>query len=180
MPSPAKQELSVAASDSGQRLDRYLTSQLPELSRTRIQELIEAGLVLVDAKPAKGSYKLRGGEKIMVDAQARPPMRAEPEAIPLTILYEDHDVIVVNKPAGMTVHAGAGNTRGTLVNALLGRGQSLSAGGDALRPGIVHRLDKETSGSSWSRKMISRMPSSRNNFSSAPSRKRTSLWSKAC
>jgi 23S rRNA pseudouridine1911/1915/1917 synthase len=138
--------LKVEKNDAGERLDRYLAAQLPELSRTRIQELIEAGLVLVDDKPSKGAHRLRAGEKIAVDAQARPPMRAEAENIPLDILYEDDDLIVVNKPAGMTVHAGAGNPRGTLVNALLGRGQKLSQGGDALRPGIVHRLDKETSG----------------------------------
>jgi 23S rRNA pseudouridine1911/1915/1917 synthase len=131
---------------AGERLDRYLAAQLPELSRTRIQELIEAGLVLVDGKPTKGAHRLHVSEKIVVDAQARPPMRAEAEAIPLEILYEDDDVIVVNKAAGMTVHAGAGNSRGTLVNALLGLGQTLSRGGDVLRPGIVHRLDKETSG----------------------------------
>src|SRR5579859_607516 len=136
----------VEESQAGVRLDRYLAAQLPELSRTRIQELIEIGLVLVDGSAAKGAHRLRHGEKILVEAQARPPMRAEAESIPLNILYEDADLIVVNKPAGMTVHAGAGNTRGTLVNALLGRGQALSAGGDALRPGIVHRLDKETSG----------------------------------
>ena len=146
MPSPVTHKLAVAESDVGNRLDRYLATQLPELSRTRIQELIEAGLVLVDGKPSKGAHRLRAGEKIAVEAQARPPMLAEAESIPLNILYEDPDVIVVNKPAGMTVHAGAGNTRGTLVNALLGRGQALSQGGDALRPGIVHRLDKETSG----------------------------------
>jgi 23S rRNA pseudouridine1911/1915/1917 synthase len=144
--SPHTHQLSVEANDAGERLDRYLAAQLPELSRTRIQELIEGGLVLLDGKPSKGAHKLRAGEKIAVEAQARPPMRAEAESIPLDILYEDDDVIVVNKAAGMTVHAGAGNTRGTLVNALLGRGQSLSQGGDALRPGIVHRLDKETSG----------------------------------
>jgi 23S rRNA pseudouridine1911/1915/1917 synthase len=131
---------------AGERLDRYLAAQLPELSRTRIQELIEAGLVLVEGKPSKGAHRLHVGEKIVVDAQARPPMRAEAESIPLEILYEDDDVIVVNKAAGMTVHAGAGNSRGTLVNALLGLGQTLSRGGDVLRPGIVHRLDKETSG----------------------------------
>jgi 23S rRNA pseudouridine1911/1915/1917 synthase len=136
----------VEKSDAGERLDRYLAAKLPELSRTRIQELIEAGLVLVDGMPSKGAHRLRAGEKITVDAQARPPMRAEAEDIPLDILYEDDDVIVVNKAAGMTVHAGAGNPRGTLVNALLGRGQALSQAGDALRPGIVHRLDKETSG----------------------------------
>lgn len=143
---PIKHKLAVEESDVGERLDRYLAVRLPELSRTRIQELIEAGLVLVDGKPSKGAHRLQVREKIVVDAQARPPMRAEAESIPLDILYEDDDVIVVNKAAGMTVHAGAGNTRGTLVNALLGRGQTLSQGGDALRPGIVHRLDKETSG----------------------------------
>ena len=146
MPSPISHKLVVEDRDAGERLDRYLAAQLPELSRTRIQELIEARLVLVDGKPSKGAHRLRAREKIIVDAQNRPPMRAEPESIPLDILYEDGDVIVVNKAAGMTVHAGAGNTRGTLVNALLGRGQALSRGGDALRPGIVHRLDKETSG----------------------------------
>jgi 23S rRNA pseudouridine1911/1915/1917 synthase len=144
--SSTKHKLKVEESDAGQRLDRYLAAQLPELSRTRIQELIEAALVVVDGKPSKGAHRLRAGMKIAVDAQARPPMRAEAESIPLDILYEDDDVIVVNKAAGMTVHAGAGNTRGTLVNALLGLGQTLSRGGDALRPGIVHRLDKETSG----------------------------------
>jgi len=139
-------EFTVAPENSGARLDRYLASQLPELSRTRVQELIRDGLVLVDARTAKDSLRLKGGERITVDAQPRPPLRAEPEAIPLDVLYEDEDVVVINKPAGMTVHAGAGNSRGTLVNALLGRGRPLSRGGDSLRPGIVHRLDRETSG----------------------------------
>jgi 23S rRNA pseudouridine1911/1915/1917 synthase len=128
------------------RLDRFLAAHCLELSRTRVQELIEAGLVLVNSRPAKGSHRLRGGERIRIEIQPRPPLRAEAESIPLDILYEDDDVIAVNKPAGMTVHAGAGNPSGTLVNALLGRGQALSQGGDALRPGIVHRLDKGTSG----------------------------------
>lgn len=139
-------EFIVAAEGSGQRLDRYLASQMPDLSRTRIQELIRSGLVLVDARAVKDSLRLKGGERISVDPQPRPPLRAEPEAIPLEVLYEDEDVIVINKPAGMTVHAGAGNSKGTLVNALLGRGQALSGGGDTIRPGIVHRLDRETSG----------------------------------
>jgi 23S rRNA pseudouridine1911/1915/1917 synthase len=144
---PANTSTFVAEeSDAGQRLDRYLAMRVPELSRTRVQELIEAGFVRVDGAPTRGSRKLRAGEEIRVEAQPRPPMTAEAEQIPLEILYEDQDVLVVNKPAGMTVHAGAGITRGTLVNALLGRGQTLSAGGNALRPGIVHRLDKETSG----------------------------------
>jgi 23S rRNA pseudouridine1911/1915/1917 synthase len=147
VPSPVTHELAVADGDAGIRLDRYLAAHLTELSRTRIQELIEAGLVLVDGRPAKGAHKLRADERIVAQVQSRPAPRAEAEAIPLNVLYEDADVIVVNKMAGMTVHAGAGNSRGTLVNALLGRGQSLSKGGDTLRPGIVHRLDKETSGS---------------------------------
>lgn len=146
MPSPLTHELAVADIDATERLDRYLAAQLPQLSRTRIQELIADGLVLVDGMPTKGSHRLRAGQKISVTPQARTPMRAEAESIPLDILYEDADVLVVNKPAGMTVHAGAGNTRGTLVNALLGRGQALSKSVDALRPGIVHRLDKDTSG----------------------------------
>src|SRR5215831_10672297 len=116
----------VAAECVGQRLDRYLASQLPDLSRTRIQELIQIGLVQVDGRTSKDSLRLRGGERISVDAQPRPPLRAEPESIPLDVLYEDDDVIVINKPAGMIVHAGAGKTEGTLVNALLGRGQTLS------------------------------------------------------
>ena len=107
---------------------------------------MEEGLALLNGKAAKGSHKAHAGDVVEVVAQERPALRAEAEDIPLKILYEDEDVLAVNKPAGMSVHAGAGNARGTLVNALLGRGQSLSTGGDELRPGIVHRLDKETSG----------------------------------
>jgi len=132
--------------ESGQRLDRVVATRLPDLSRTRVQELVQASLILVDGRAAKGSLRLRGGEQISVQIRPRPPIRAEAESIPLDILYEDDDVIAVNKPAGMIVHAGAGTHSGTLVNALLGRGQTLSQGGDALRPGIVHRLDKDTSG----------------------------------
>jgi 23S rRNA pseudouridine1911/1915/1917 synthase len=139
-------ELVASSSDFGVRLDRFLASNCSQLSRTRVQELIEAGLVLVNSHPAKGSHRLRAGERIRIEIRPRPPLSAQPEAIPLEILYEDDDVIAVNKPAGMTVHAGAGTTHGTLVNALLGRGQKLAQGGNALRPGIVHRLDKETSG----------------------------------
>ena len=139
-------ELAASATDAGARLDRFVAAQCPELSRTRIQELIEAGLVLVDGRAGKAAQRVRGGERISIQVQPRPAPRAEAEAIPLDVLYEDDDLIAVDKPAGMTVHAGAGNARGTLVNALLGRGQKLSRGGDALRPGIVHRLDKDTSG----------------------------------
>jgi 23S rRNA pseudouridine1911/1915/1917 synthase len=131
----------------GARLDRFVATHCPQLSRTRVQELIEAGAVLIDGRAAKkGSVHLRGGERITVEITERPAIVAAAEAIPLDVLYEDEDVIAINKAAGMTVHAGAGATSGTLVNALLGRGQTLSQGGDPLRPGIVHRLDKETSG----------------------------------
>jgi len=146
------EQLVVQTQDRGSRLDRWLATQCPQLSRARLQQLIEARLVLVNDAPAKASQKLRGGERVLVDARPRPPLRAEAEFIPLEIAYEDDDILIVNKPAGMSVHAGAGHSRGTLVNALLGRGQPLSKGGEsadgqgALRPGIVHRLDKGTSG----------------------------------
>jgi 23S rRNA pseudouridine1911/1915/1917 synthase len=147
---PVIKKFAVTPSDRGARLDRWLATQCPQLSRARLQELIEAGLVLLNGAPAKASQKLHGGETLTVEVRPRPPLRAEPESIPLEIVYEDDDLLIVNKPPGMSVHAGAGNSRGTLVNALLGRGQSLSRGGanhdEPLRPGIVHRLDKETSG----------------------------------
>src|SRR5215470_9081288 len=137
----------VDASEAGERLDRVVAAHCTQLSRTRVQELIDAGLVRVDGRATKkGSVRLRGGEEVTVEAPERSAIAAQAEAIPLDLLYEDEDVLAINKPAGMTVHAGAGNVTGTLVNALLGRGQALSKGGDALRPGIVHRLDKETSG----------------------------------
>ena len=150
MPSPdsaVHRELVASPQDAGARLDRFVVTHCPELSRTRVQELIEAGLVLVDGSPArKGAAKLREGQKVSFVVTERPVIVAAAETIPLDVLYEDDDVIAINKASGMTVHAGAGNISGTLVNALLGRGQSLSQTDDPLRPGIVHRLDKETSG----------------------------------
>jgi 23S rRNA pseudouridine1911/1915/1917 synthase len=136
----------VPPEEAGIRLDRFVSAHSAELSRTRVQELIEAGLVLLNGKVAKDSHKVRADDVVEVTPTPRPAMKAEAEQIPLDILYEDDDLIAVNKAAGMTVHAGAGHSRGTLVNALLGRGQVLSQGGDPLRPGIVHRIDKETSG----------------------------------
>jgi len=145
--SPAhRAELTVSKEDAGQRLDLYVAERFPELSRTRVQELIDSGLLLVGGHPSKRAYRLRPGERVQVELQPRPALKAYAENIPLQILFEDEDVLVVNKPAGMTVHAGAGRASGTLVNALLGRGQHLSSGSQALRPGIVHRLDRETSG----------------------------------
>jgi 23S rRNA pseudouridine1911/1915/1917 synthase len=140
------QQFDITAADAGQRLDRFLAAGLPELSRTRIQELIAEGRVRVNGARAKASHRIAAGERIEVEALPRPPLEAVPEEIPLEILYEDDDVVVVNKPAGMAVHVGAGTARGTLVNALLHRYAQLSAVSGALRPGIVHRLDKLTSG----------------------------------
>lgn len=136
----------VAQEESGERLDRYLAARLPSVSRTRIQELIAEGALRVDGAAVKSSHHVRAGEKIEVHLTARPALAAEPENIPLSILYEDSDVIVVDKPAGMVVHVGAGQSRGTLVNALLHYGRELSKAGGDLRPGIVHRLDRGTSG----------------------------------
>ncbi|HXY08479.1 MAG TPA: RluA family pseudouridine synthase [Terriglobales bacterium] len=138
--------------DAGKRLDQYLAGRLGETSRAQIQRLVAAKKVLVDGAPAKPSLRLRGAEQITIlGAVESPALRAIPEEIPLDIVYQDEDLIVVNKPAGMMVHAGAGATeddrnRGTLVNALLHRFGQLSAIGGELRPGIVHRLDKATSG----------------------------------
>lgn len=137
---------------TGRRLDHFLVSQLPDNSRSWIQQLIAQKKVLVDGKPAKASLLLRGGEQVEIVGEVeRPPLRAIAEEIPLDVVYEDDDLAVVNKPAGMMVHAGAGATddernRGTLVNALLHRFGALSGVGGELRPGIVHRLDKDTSG----------------------------------
>jgi len=144
-------QFATTSEDAGQRLDQFLASRL-DVSRARVQELILTEKILLNDVPAKASLKLRGGERITILAPAaRPPLRAIAEEIPLDIVYEDEDLAIINKPAGMMVHAGAGATddqrnRGTLVNALLHHFATLSAVGGEMRPGIVHRLDKETSG----------------------------------
>jgi 23S rRNA pseudouridine1911/1915/1917 synthase len=148
--------ISVVTDAAGQRLDQFLAAHL-DVSRARVQELLRAEKILVNDEPARASVKLRGGECITILGPApRPPLRAFAEDIPLEIVYEDDDLAVINKPAGMMVHAGAGavdsgtsesaHNRGTLVNALLHHFAGLSAVGGELRPGIVHRLDKDTSG----------------------------------
>ena len=144
--------ITVPAEAAGQRLDQFLTAQIPDISRARVQQLLQEGKALVNSVAAKPSLKLKGGEEVAILGDPQPvPLRAMAEDIPLDIVYEDDDLAVVNKPAGMMVHAGAGATddernRGTLVNALLHRFGRLSETGGELRPGIVHRLDKETSG----------------------------------
>jgi 23S rRNA pseudouridine1911/1915/1917 synthase len=152
MPEEFPRPIAVAPEDAGKRLDQFLASRLDHVSRARVQQLISEQKVLVNDAPAKASFKLRGGETIAILGEAqRPPLKAVAEEIPLDIVYEDDDLAVINKPAGMMVHAGAGasddaRNRGTLVNALLHHMASLSVVGGDLRPGIVHRLDKETSG----------------------------------
>ena len=147
-----EQSFQVAPERAGERLDQFLVSQMEGVSRSRVQQLIEQAKVLVNGATAKPSLKLRGDERVQVTGEVElPPLRAIAEDIPLDVVYEDDDVAVINKPAGMQVHAGAGATedarnRGTLVNALLHRFNALSEVGGELRPGIVHRLDKETSG----------------------------------
>ena len=132
---------------SGHRLDHYLAAQLPHLSRSRLQALIKEGHVLLDEKPAKPGDKLRPGKKIALqEPPAAPVTGTVAEEIPLEILFEDNDLVVLNKAAGMVVHPAAGNPSGTLVNALLHHCDALSGIGGEQRPGIVHRLDKETSG----------------------------------
>ncbi len=149
--------LTASPDAAGQRLDQYLASQLSEVglgevSRARVQQLIAKGEVMVSEAAAKASLRLRGGEQITIAGPPHaPPLRAIAEEIALDIVYEDDDLAIVNKPAGMMVHAGAGATeearnRGTLVNALLHHFETLSAVGGELRPGIVHRLDRATSG----------------------------------
>jgi len=132
--------------DVGKRLDRYLHEKLPEHSRARLQGWIKAGRVLVDGVPARASTLLHAGSVVDATPVEPPPLRAQAENIPLTVLYEDNDVVAIDKPAGMVVHAGAGVHSGTVVNALLHRFASLSGVGGELRPGIVHRLDRYTSG----------------------------------
>jgi 23S rRNA pseudouridine1911/1915/1917 synthase len=136
----------VLDADRGKRLDSLLRERLPEYSRSRLQSWIREGRVTVEGQAVRASSVLRGGEHISVEPRELTPLRAVAEDIPLTVLYEDDAVIAIDKPAGMVVHAGAGVHSGTLVNALLHRFSSLSSAGGDLRPGIVHRLDRFTSG----------------------------------
>jgi 23S rRNA pseudouridine1911/1915/1917 synthase len=136
----------AGAGDRGLRLDHYLQSAFPEHSRSRLQQWIKDGNVFVDGRAARPSHALREGEEIAVNPQPMTPLHASAEDIPLHILYEDDDLVAIDKPAGMVVHAGAGVRDGTLVNALLHHFDQLSKVGGDLRPGIVHRLDRFTSG----------------------------------
>jgi 23S rRNA pseudouridine1911/1915/1917 synthase len=142
----------AAEEDAGVRLDHFLVARIPDVSRVRVQQLVEQGKVLVNERTAKASLKLKGSERIEITGPVEAaPLKAVAEDIPLAVIFEDGELAVVDKPAGMVVHASSGSAedarnRGTLVNALLFRFRKLSDVGGELRPGIVHRLDKDTSG----------------------------------
>ncbi len=129
-----------------ERLDTFLSECLPDISRSQLKKLINSRQVTLNGDSSKASLKLKGGESIQVVLPAPEPINAIPEAIPLNIIYEDQHLIVVDKPAGMVVHPAVGHSRGTLVNALLHHCDDLAGIGGKLRPGIVHRIDKDTSG----------------------------------
>ncbi|MCD5550070.1 RluA family pseudouridine synthase [Lactobacillus delbrueckii] len=139
-------EYELTAEESGQRLDKYLAGEMTDLSRSRIKELVQAGEVLVNGKKSKVSYKVQNGDLIQVTVLPLEPLKLEAENIPLDIVYEDGDIIVVNKPQGMVVHPAVGHPSHTLVNALLYHTRDLADSPEGFRPGIVHRIDKDTSG----------------------------------
>jgi 23S rRNA pseudouridine1911/1915/1917 synthase len=148
-PAAGRVEFTVEEEDAGQRLDRYLTSRVEHISRNQVQTLIDEGRVLVGGMAKKASLRLEVGEQVVIDVPGAVAETVEPENIPLDVLYSDDSLAVINKPAGMIVHPGAGRDTGTLVAALLhhfGGYEKLSTLGGPLRPGIVHRLDKDTSG----------------------------------
>lgn len=138
--------LTVPKEEAGTRLDAFLASRIEGWSRARLQRLIEDGDVLVNGRAFKASYKLRANDEIEAELTALPAASFFPEDIPINVVYEDDDLIVINKPAGITVHPGAGAKTGTLANALAFHFQNLPTAGGVARPGIVHRLDKDTSG----------------------------------
>ena len=136
----------LQATYSGERLDKYLAQELSDLSRVQVQRLIAAGKVRVNGAAVRSSFHLKTGDQIVIHVPPPQPAEIRPEAIPLSIIYEDADLLVIDKPAGMVVHPAHGHRSGTLVNALLARYPQLAEVGGAERAGIVHRLDKDTSG----------------------------------
>lgn len=147
MTSPAIHEITASEEDRHQRVDMVLVRYLPDFSRSKLQALVKAGRVTLRGKTVRNNDEVQLGDVFLVEEEPpKPPTGARAENIPLEILHEDDDLLVVNKPAGMVVHIGAGHEEGTLVNALLHHSGTLSSGSEEHRPGIVHRLDKETSG----------------------------------
>ena len=137
---------SLIADERDARLDKYVCARHPALSRSRVQRLIAAGDITVNGQPAKPGQRLNIGDRVDITIPPAPPQELKPEAIPLKIIYEDDDLLVVDKPAGLTVHPAPGHAEHTLVNAILAHFPHLADIGDSLRPGVVHRLDKDTSG----------------------------------
>jgi 23S rRNA pseudouridine1911/1915/1917 synthase len=136
----------VEEAEAGARLDAFLAARVPEVSRTRLKQSIDEGEALVGGRVEKPSYRLRAGEAVELETPEPPASNFEPEDIPLDIIYEDDAIVVVNKPAGLVVHPAAGVPAGTLANALAFHFKNLPQGSGATRPGIVHRLDRDTSG----------------------------------
>lgn len=146
MTSSVEQTITFVVDEGGERLDRYLAGMLPDVSRAEVQRWIKEARVVVDGRPAKSSHRLARGESVIVRRPMADETRIEPESIDLDVVFEDDELLVVNKPAGMVVHPAPGHTSGTLVNALLGRYPELAENGAPERAGIVHRLDRDTSG----------------------------------
>jgi 23S rRNA pseudouridine1911/1915/1917 synthase len=143
---PRVESMRVPPEGAGQRLDRYLAQSFPAHSRSFLQHLIRDGLVTLDGRPARSSTPLREGDGLEVRFPPPPPSVLEPESMRLVVVHDDADILVLDKPAGIVVHPGAGRERGTLVHGLIAAGGALSSIGGPLRPGIVHRLDRGTSG----------------------------------
>ena len=137
---------SLVADKQDARLDKYVCQECPELTRTQVQRLIGEGYITVNDRMTKAGLKLNLGDRINIIIPPTPPSHPSPEALPLTIIYEDNDLLVIDKPAGLTIHPAPGHPSHTLVNAILSYLPDLPDTGDSLRPGIVHRLDKDTSG----------------------------------
>ena len=141
-----KEKYNLTITDQSGRLDKVLSAEIEKLSRTQVQELIDKDNILVNDKKEKASYKVKSGDQIEVVVPKKEPLNLEPEDLNLDIVYEDEDVIVVNKPQGMVVHPAAGHPNHTLVNGLLYHTKDLADSEEGFRPGIVHRIDKDTSG----------------------------------
>src|SRR5262245_8549096 len=143
---PDEQTTELLADESGERLDVFVARRMPSLTRSRAQKLIDDAHVLVDGVGQRASHRLEVGQRVSVAVPQARESSAQPESIALDIIYEDGDIIAINKPAGMTVHPAPGHPSSTLVNAILAHCKDLSGVGGVLRPGIVHRLDRDTSG----------------------------------
>jgi 23S rRNA pseudouridine1911/1915/1917 synthase len=146
MDAPRRLSAAVAPAEAGTRLDRWLAARLPEVSRTRLRGLVDEGLVRVDGRPAKAALRLREGARVEAEIPPPPAETLTPEPVALAVVFEDAHVLVVDKPAGMVTHPGAGRMTGTLAAAALAHAPEIAGVGGPRRPGIVHRLDKGTSG----------------------------------